>query len=233
MRRSVRRLLVLSVKLGSASSGGLGRDLPSLRRLDASPSFPRRPSVAAASGRDHRGAFMQPNSSIEKAITSILPTIKSIALRLDKNNAEDITQDVALKLLKIMPDERRLRGQWLSKVVQNTVIDRKRAERREAQYRDLSVSLDISGSVCEGLDEQKWYTPWPLKPQSIEHDVILALTKCLQQLSAQQRQALVLLAAGYSCDEIAAITGARAGTVRSRIYYARKHARKLLEPILS
>jgi RNA polymerase sigma-70 factor (ECF subfamily) len=145
-----------------------------------------------------------------------------------------VTQDVALKLLKARPHQRQLQhAGWLSAVVRNTVIDRARMQQREAQYLDRSVSLDLSGSVCEGLDEHKWYTPRPLEPQSMEDYLIPTVREKLQELPAPQRHALVLLAAGYSYIEIAGITGASVGTVRSRIHYARKRAQKLLEPVIS
>jgi RNA polymerase sigma-70 factor, ECF subfamily len=177
---------------------------------------------------------MQVNTMIDSAICLVLPEIKRIAQRLDWRNADDVTQEVALKLMKARPNERSLQHTgWLSSVVRNTVIDRARKEYREARYVDRSVSLDLSGRVCEGIDEHKWYMPRPLEPQSMEDYLIPVVREKLRQLPAHHRYALVLLAAGYSYAAIADITGASIGTVRSRVHYARKRAQELLAPDMS
>jgi RNA polymerase sigma-70 factor (ECF subfamily) len=233
MRHRLARLLVLSVKLGSASSAGLGEDLFVVQKLDASREFPKATSIAAAPGRDYRGACMHANTTINRTISSLLPEIRRIAQRLDWKNFDDVTQDVALKLLKARPNQRQLQHTgWLSSVVRNTVRDRSRMEHREAQYLDRSVGLDLSGSVCAGLDEHKWYVPQPLDPKSMEDYLIPIVREKLQQLPKEQRQAFVLHVAGYSYVEIGDITGTSVGTVRSRIHYARKGAQKLLTPVI-
>jgi RNA polymerase sigma factor (sigma-70 family) len=177
---------------------------------------------------------MKVNTTIDSAICLVLPEIRRMAQRLDWRNADDVTQDVALKLMKARPNERLLQHTgWLSSVVRNTVFDRSRKESREAKFVDRTMSLDISGSVCEGLDEHKWYTPRPLEPQSMEDYLIPIVREKLRQLPAHHRHALVLVAAGYSYAAIAGITGASIGTVRSRVHYARKRAQELLVPDMS
>ena len=176
---------------------------------------------------------MQINTTISGAISSILPKIRRLAERLDWKNAEDITQEVALKLLKAAPTENQLEhAGWLNKVVRNTAIDRWRFEKREAQYLDRSLSLDLSGSVCEGPDERKLYTPYQAVAEDMETYLMPIIREKLQEIPKSQRQALVLSSAGFSYSEIADITGATLGTVRSRIHYARKRAQKLLAPVL-
>ena len=52
----------------------------------------------------------------------------------------------------------------------------------------------------------------------------------LNQLPLPQRSVLLLhFIEDFSIEQIAAITGAQAGTVKSRLHYARKALRKLLE----
>jgi len=51
---------------------------------------------------------------------------------------------------------------------------------------------------------------------------------CLDKLSVEHRQALELLAQGLSYKQIADRTKVSAGTVRSRIFYARRQMKKLL-----
>ena len=177
---------------------------------------------------------MQINTDINEAVSSALPEIKRIAQQLDWRNAEDVTQDVAVKLLKSKPSSYLLdHTPWLNTVVRNTVIDRARAQQRELKYCDRSVCLDLSGSVCEGLDEHKWYTPRPVEPPSMEDYMIPTVRQTLAKLPVPQRQALVLSCAGYSYSEISTMTGAAIGTVRSRIHYARKRLEEMLAPIVA
>ena len=52
----------------------------------------------------------------------------------------------------------------------------------------------------------------------------------LNQLPSPQRSVLLLhFIEDFSLDEIAGITGAVVGTVKSRLHYAKKSLRKLLE----
>jgi len=52
----------------------------------------------------------------------------------------------------------------------------------------------------------------------------------LNQLPLPQRSVLLLhFIEDYSLEEIASITGTRVGTVKSRLHYAKKALRKLIE----
>lgn len=54
--------------------------------------------------------------------------------------------------------------------------------------------------------------------------------KLLNQLPLPQRSALLLhFVEEFSLEDIAAITGAQLGTVKSRLHYAKKALRKLIE----
>ena len=57
------------------------------------------------------------------------------------------------------------------------------------------------------------------------------LSASLEQLSSEHRQTLELAYYfGYSCEEIARIMECPLGTVKTRLHYARKRLRQLLEP---
>lgn len=163
-------------------------------------------------------------------ISSIMPDIQYFAMTLDKLNAEDISQDVAVKLLSLEPSDRLL-GHFgcIATVVKNTAIDRWRKEAIERKYVDRTISLDITGSVAEGADERRYYTvPARNVAEEMETYLLSIVKEKLKKLPKQQRQALVLHAAGYSYREIATMTGASVGTVSSRIHYARIRAQALL-----
>jgi len=54
--------------------------------------------------------------------------------------------------------------------------------------------------------------------------------KLLEKLPLAQRLALLLhFMEGFSLEEIARITGTQVGTVKSRLHYAKRALRKLLE----
>lgn len=61
-----------------------------------------------------------------------------------------------------------------------------------------------------------------------EADLIPQLEDALIQLRPQARQVLVLHAQGFSYEEIARATGAKLGTVGSRLHYARKRLKELI-----
>jgi RNA polymerase sigma-70 factor (ECF subfamily) len=82
------------------------------------------------------------------------------------------------------------------------------------------------------LDEQEDFigdVPGPVE-LLISHEQEEQLMTLLNQLSPPHRAVLLLhFVEDFSIEEIAAITGARAGTVKSRLHYAREALRKLLE----
>ena len=57
-----------------------------------------------------------------------------------------------------------------------------------------------------------------------------AVMKLLNRLPVAQRSALLLhFVEDFSLEEIAAVTGAALGTVKSRLHYAKKALKKLME----
>jgi RNA polymerase sigma-70 factor (ECF subfamily) len=75
-----------------------------------------------------------------------------------------------------------------------------------------------------------------LQASSVEDDRAASATPGdlaagLEQLSAEHRQTLELAYYfGYSCEEIAAMMECPVGTVKTRLHYARKRLRQLLDP---
>lgn len=58
-----------------------------------------------------------------------------------------------------------------------------------------------------------------------------SLTQSLAKLSAEHRETLELAYYfGYSCEEVAGIMGCPVGTVKTRLYYARKRLQQMLGP---
>ena len=143
-------------------------------------------------------------------------------------DAEDIAQDAMLKVLarkSALPPT----SCWLYKTVRSVGFD---AGKRLAAQQKYLPRVDFDLAKC-GLDdgEEYDYRIDGLQARVSEvpaEDVESRVAWMLQQLKPELRRVLVLSASGYSYKEMAEITGANIGTVRSRVHYARKQARSLL-----
>ncbi len=141
---------------------------------------------------------------------------------------EDLAQEV---FLKVYTHLKNFKGQasfrtWLYRITLNVCIDhgRKRKLRRMLSLEGLSewgkakLSLRHSTSASPHSDAEK--REWQDR-----------LQQALAQLPEEFRQPLVLRdMEDLDYDEIAAITGAPLGTVKSRIFRGRRHLRELLAP---
>jgi RNA polymerase sigma-70 factor (ECF subfamily) len=167
-----------------------------------------------------------------KEFRSILSTVSRIAHNVTKyaDNADDICQEVMIKVLssKSVPEE--IGTAWLYKVVQNTVNDARRQMAGENMFLDRSLSLDISGSVCETADEARsvYLSGCVDKHHEVEPDLVPRLKEVFSSLTPPLREALVLYADGYNYDEIARVTKTNIGTIRSRLHYAKRHVQPML-----
>ena len=131
----------------------------------------------------------------------------------DRPDAEDAVHDAALRAWRHFAD---LKDQdrfepWFTRIVVNCCRDRIRARR----LRPLSLP---EGDV------------WP-GPDVAEHLARSdALIRAMVALSPEHRAVVALRYIGdYSIEEIATRTGARAGTVKSRLHYALRSLRASLE----
>lgn len=108
-------------------------------------------------------------------------------------------------------------GGWLFSIAHQKCIQQWRRQGREAELRE------------ELLPGPEASSPDPL-------DILLReeqeaeFMKLLERLPLPQRSALLLhFMEGFSLEEIARITGAQVGTVKSRLHYAKRALRKLWE----
>ena len=173
-----------------------------------------------------------------QTIQSDFASLLSIATRFARFFArngffevDDIVQEAMLKVLE-KSDGRWPTAAWLYAVVRTTVCDAARKRSREHKYVTRIADEELSASVCEMAD-QKGYVSFN-RTQSDEldmhdHDDLLTLQMVFAKLPPAAREILVLYASGYSYEQISQLTRANIGTVRSRLHYARKKARQLLE----
>lgn len=108
-------------------------------------------------------------------------------------------------------------GSWLFGVAHQKCVQRWRKGARE----EIPIDAECEQYADSGDDPAEW-----LMRQEQE----AAFMKTLDELPAAHRSALLLhFIEGFSLEEIAAITESRIGTVKSRLHYAKKALRKLLE----
>lgn len=153
--------------------------------------------------------------------------IYRICLRIlgDASLAEDATQDTFIKAHGALDQYHggSLKS-WLARIATNRCYDMIRSQRRRpaASLESQPVETQPEWSVEPAVEHPD---SWASRSQLSEY-----LEQALQQLSHDQRTVVILFDIhGYSYDEIAEITGASLGTVKSRISRGRLRLRELIQ----
>ena len=150
-------------------------------------------------------------------------TVYNLALRMTGNpqDAEDMAQEAFLKAYRSLPD---FRGEskfsvWLYRIVSNVCLDHLRKQSRRPAS---SLTVEDGEGEQQQLDvPDESASPERLLEQKLTRE---AVQKGLARLPAEQRQILLLREIrGMSYEEIGETLGLEAGTVKSRIFRARKH----------
>lgn len=142
--------------------------------------------------------------------------------------AEDIVQDTFIafyqNLHRVNPEE--YVRPYVFRIARNRCYD---ILRRQGRYEQLSLDDEpTSVRVSFDLSEQNG-TP----PEDVAHWLLLHLEvqETMEQLPELQRQALILYCEeGMSYAEIAEVMDVSLGTVKSRIFHAKKTLRGLIAP---
>lgn len=141
------------------------------------------------------------------------------------SDAEDVVQDAFVSAWRSLPG---FSGDsfkaWLFRIARNRAIDLVRARRRRGE-------LPLDPPDDDG--EAGWAEPAAGGPDLADiasgHETLAAVEAALGAVPVEQRDALLLRdVQGFSYEEIAVITGAEIGTVKSRIHRARVSARNAL-----
>jgi RNA polymerase sigma-70 factor (ECF subfamily) len=139
-------------------------------------------------------------------------------------DSEDVVQDAMISAWKsIASFEGGSFRAWIFRIATNRAIDIVRARRRRGEL-PLEPPEDA---------EVEWAEPASGDPEPVEvagqMEAMAVVEEALQTLPAEQRAALVLRdVEGFSYEEIARITAAEVGTVKSRIHRARLAVRNAL-----
>jgi RNA polymerase sigma-70 factor (ECF subfamily) len=137
----------------------------------------------------------------------------------DEQASLDLVQETfiaAVRHIGSLRDDAKF-GSWLFGIAHQKCIQRWRKQNRE------EILLD---EIPDAPDESENSPDDLLIRQEQEAEFM----ELLSQLPLPQRSVLLLhFIEDFSLDEIAGITGAQTGTVKSRMHYAKKSLRKLLE----
>ena len=176
--------------------------------LDQPVSTARSELVREAAQADARREF-------EERLAECGPLAYRVACGVLRNtaDAEDVAQEALLRAYKSferLRDRSRFRG-WLVRISFRLALDRLRSAKRREQRDTL------------------WSQPVNVPPLASAEDMAASnqfqghLERALEELPEKLRLVLLLSAMdGYTIEEIAAIVGVPIGTVKSRIFIARK-----------
>ena len=159
----------------------------------------------------------------------------AVVLRInrDKGQAEDVLQEVYVSVWRSSGSFDAAQSQpltWLTRIARNRAIDSLRRAQTQPQFEHR-----FSGGISTGEEEHDVYddkaddAPGPLELLSRASDA-RALTDCMQDLSAPQRQSLAMaFYDGLSHAEVAEKMGQPLGTVKSWVRRALSALKGCLE----
>ena len=166
----------------------------------------------------------------EPALESLLHRYHAPLLRFlyrhtgDPHRAEDLVQETFARVVTYQGEPPRRFRAWAFTIAANLARDHLRsAYQRREQPDPLQLGDEASPLLTDagpGADE--------LALRSSDRREVVA---ALQALSASHREVVVLrFYHDMSLEEIAAVTGAPLGTVKSRLFHALKHLKATLDP---
>jgi RNA polymerase sigma-70 factor (ECF subfamily) len=180
---------------------------------DSTPSTPGNSPSGAGAGKAAHGDAGR--DSFHEDLIAALPRLRVQALALTRNRsaADDLVQDAVAKALAARASFEpgtNMQG-WLHRILRNTFISDMRRRRPTVTIDDAPAdALARSGGAEDRL-------------------LMGELSAALARLPADQREALVLLTVqNMSCEEIAAATGCAVGTVKARVFRARRALQTML-----
>ena len=167
--------------------------------------------------------------ALEQALTLLQNTVFSFSMRVcgQREDAEDTMQEVLVKSVAYLPkfDSPKALLVWLYKVAKNRCLMSRRrskfAPQQELSLEELMPDRqELERLGTDGINPEAF---------AIRSEEAGRLRETIQKLPAQYRIVLVLRdMEGLTDEEVAEITGLRAGTVRVRLHRARLFVRKEL-----
>jgi RNA polymerase sigma-70 factor, ECF subfamily len=168
--------------------------------------------------------------AVEQALELLQGTVFSFSMKVcgQREDAEDTMQEVLVKSLPHLSkfESPRALLVWLYKVAKNRCL----MSRRKSKFAPKQ-NLSIDELMPDRRDLARLVEQGPINPESlaIRSEQARRLRNAIQELPAQYRIVLVLRdMEGLTDEEVADITGLRAGNVRVRLHRARLFVRQEL-----
>jgi RNA polymerase sigma-70 factor, ECF subfamily len=137
-------------------------------------------------------------------------------------DVNDILQEVFVKVHRALPqlNNKQAFRSWVYRIALNTARNHLRSKaRREIPTEAEEFARQVGGSPDK--------TPEQLEQSEVRAQIF----KALETLSPEHREVVTLVELEeLNCAEAAEVLGTPAGTVRSRLHYARKKLKELLQP---
>ena len=187
--------------------------------------------------KELRALILAAQAGDEQAFEQILTLIEVPVYRLafsmlrHKEDAEDVSQEVLIKLWRTLPDYRFECPLllYVLKMTRNAALD---FERRRSRRREHEVSLTVENEDGERVDREIADTSEDNDPakQLTRAERIAEVWRAIEALPPDQREIVILKdIQGLSYAQIADLLSIDEGTVGSRISRARKNLDKILK----
>ena len=162
-------------------------------------------------------------NSFNKLVDKYHSRIYSLTYQMTSNreDAEDLTQEIFIKAFEALP---RFKGRssfytWLYRIGINKTINY-----RKKRNRNRPISID---ALDQDITFDEVYAELDSKDSPLRHmglnELQVKLNEAMQRLSLKHRTVVVMHdIEGIPHDEIAKIVGVSVGTIRSRLFYARR-----------
>jgi RNA polymerase sigma-70 factor (ECF subfamily) len=152
------------------------------------------------------------------------------ALLRNSQDAEDVTQEVFVRVYKALPQyqpERASMRTWLARMVVNACHNHKQSNFFKGLFTHNNDNSNGNGNgksnsdeILNLVDHSSWGAP---EEQALQSELRRTLNEVLSRLRIEHRTVLVLhYYLDLSCPEIARIIECPQGTVYSRLHHARR-----------
>lgn len=160
--------------------------------------------------------------AFQHLVNHMMPRLYGVVYAMLPNRDEvyDILQDTFVKAHRALPklNEPRAFAGWLTRIAVNTTKTRLMRQREYATEPDALIFAQqaVPDQAVSRLEQA---------------DLQALLNQALTELSSEHREVVALVELQeMNCAEAAEILGCPAGTVRSRLHYARKQLKRILSP---
>lgn len=152
-----------------------------------------------------------------QALAAAIPALRAYARLLSGSvdAADDLVQETLVKAW--VARDRFIAGSniraWTHVILRNVYFSQHRRARFKGEWNEFDAEALLA-----------------VAPRQDDHVALGDLMRAMQQLPAEQREALIMMGAGgMTCDEVAVICDCAVGTIKSRVARARSALRALLD----